>query len=122
MAGDLWEPALDPAEWPEMREYVSTAELNAYEILYNAAADAEAAKIGGARTGNSGGRDVVLKSPPVLPRMALSLNDLRAAEAARAVGLPSAEVLPLTNAEGGRESRRRSCYRLGMRRSQLPLS
>lgn len=68
-SGDLWEPALDPSEWPEMRHYVSPEELNAYADLCKSAADADAAR--GAHL------------PPAPPRITLTLNDLVTAEEAR---------------------------------------
>lgn len=65
-----------------MRDYVSPEELDAYSDLYRAAVDAEIAKQGGDAAGS---RD--LAHPPPAPRkVTLSLNDLSAAEAARAAG------------------------------------
>lgn len=65
-----------------MRDYVSPEELDAYSSLYNAAVDAEIAKQGGSAADS---RD--LAHPPPAPRkVTLSLNDLSAAEAARAAG------------------------------------
>lgn len=77
--GQLWEPVVDPAEWPEMREYISPSELDAYMDLYNAAVEAEAAK-------ESGERKVIdLDEPPSAPvRLTLTLEDLKAAEEERA--------------------------------------
>lgn len=70
-----------------MREYVSTEELDAYADIYNAAADAEVAKQGG----EGANRD--LANPPPAPRReTLSLNDLSAAEAARAAGTLAADA------------------------------
>ncbi|CAN0002772.1 unnamed protein product, partial [Hapterophycus canaliculatus] len=39
--GDLWEPALDPSEWPEMRDYVSPEELATYSDLCRSTAEAD---------------------------------------------------------------------------------
>lgn len=72
---------MDPAEWPEMREYVSPAELDAYGDLYKAAVRAEAAKNGG----GSGRADPDVL-PPAPPRTTLSLDDLERAAAARKQG------------------------------------
>eukprot|EP00752_Nemacystus_decipiens_P009571 g8551.t1 len=76
--GNLWEPALDPSEWPEMRHYVSPEELNTYADLCRSAAEADAAR--GAKAIGGG------NLPPAPPRATLTLNDLAAAEEAR-VGL-----------------------------------
>ncbi|CAM9684699.1 unnamed protein product [Scytosiphon promiscuus] len=73
--GDLWEPALDPSEWPEMRDYVSPEELTSYANLCRSAAEADATR-GGKAIG-----DVTL--PPAPPRVTLSLDDLAAAEEAK---------------------------------------
>lgn len=76
-AGNLWEPDVDPAEWPEMREYVSPAELNAYSDLCNSVAAANTAK-GPTEVGAA-------KLPPAPVRLTLGLSDLADAEAAKAV-------------------------------------
>ncbi|CAB1112884.1 unnamed protein product [Ectocarpus sp. CCAP 1310/34] len=73
--GDLWEPALDPSEWPEMRDYVSPQELDAYAALCRSAAEANEARGGKA----IGGANL----PPAPRREILSLSDLAAAEEAR---------------------------------------
>lgn len=59
-----------------MRDYVSPEELNAYAVLCNSVAEADAAR-GAKAVGES-------NLPPAPPRLTLGLNDLLAAEAARA--------------------------------------
>lgn len=78
---------MDPSEWPEMRDYVSPQELDAYAALCKAATEADEARGGKA----IGGANL----PPAPRRETLSLNDLAAAEEARA-GLQ-----PATFASGG---------------------
>lgn len=78
---------MDPSEWPEMRDYVSPQELDAYAALCRSAAEADEARRGKA----IGGANL----PPAPRRETLSLSDLAAAEEARA-GLQ-----PTTFASGG---------------------
>lgn len=84
VAGGLWEPELDPAEWPEMREYVTSEELQAYVDLCSKNAKAKAEDPG----------DTLLPLPP--PRTKLFLDDLAAADAAKAEQLtkPSQGEVP----------------------------
>lgn len=67
-----------------MRDYVSPEELKAYADLCKSAAEADAAR--GAKT--MGGTSL----PPAPPRVTLTLNDLAAAEEARAGGRQASAI------------------------------
>lgn len=68
--GDLWEPDIDLAEWPELRDFVSPAELDAYVDLYGSGMSCDKAVEG-------------FNLPPPPPRRTLTLKDLATAEAIR---------------------------------------
>lgn len=75
-SGDLWEPDIDLAEWPELRDYVSPAELDAYAGLL-CASDMSCDSATGVKAIGS------FELPPPPPRRTLTLNDLATAEAVR---------------------------------------
>lgn len=89
--GNLWEPTLDRAEWPEMRDYVSPTELDIYSDICRSIADANAAK------GAKGALNK--KPPPPPPRATLSLSDLAAAESWQAEQKQAGDSLSLPTSD-----------------------